>query len=66
MTTPTSATARGVLWTRWRIETEEQFRERVLTDAARLGVVPIFEGQPRAKPEHGTEELPAYGRFDAR
>ena len=66
MTTPTSASAPGLAWSRWRIETEEQFRERVLADAARLGVKARFEGEPRAKPEHGTEELPAYGRFDAR
>lgn len=28
----------GVWWSRWRIESEQQFRARVAEDAARLGI----------------------------
>jgi hypothetical protein len=41
---PISATGpNGLHWSRWRIESEEQFRERVLEEATRLGVVVFFD-----------------------
>jgi hypothetical protein len=45
---PYAATGpRGLSWSRWRVESVEQFRARVQEDAARLGVVPWFAGEPR-------------------
>ena len=35
----------GVQWSRWRIESAEQFAERVAEDAARLGVTYSFDLQ---------------------
>ena len=37
-----SATAPGLRWTRWRSETDTEFRQRVRAEAAALGLTPRF------------------------
>jgi hypothetical protein len=59
---PYAATGpRGLSWSRWRIESAAQFRARVLEDAARLGVVPWFAGEPRPGLAPQPVEQPAAG-----
>jgi hypothetical protein len=43
--TSARADTAGLRWSRWRIETVEQFRARVVEDARRLGLLRLrFEG----------------------
>ena len=52
---PTSARAPGALWwSRWRVETVAQFRERVAEDAALAGITPIFSGAAGEADGHAT------------
>lgn len=45
------AANRSVRWTRWSGESEDEFRERVLADAARLGTRAHFTADKRGRPE---------------
>ena len=53
------AANRSVRWTRWTGETEDEFRERVQADAARLGTRAIFAADKGRQ----DAERPARWRF---
>ena len=58
------AANRSVRWTRWTGETEDEFRERVLADAARLGTRAIFAAD-KGRPGQEGADRPARWNFGA-
>lgn len=47
---PIAASAGVLHWSKWRTESSSQFKERVMQEAQRLGVTPIFK-----EVEHGSD-----------